>query len=83
MKENRKKILVKVLSFIGMMMFIPLKADAGSDMYMASCASEFFLLCMVVFVTPYKFMFGDSDEEECDDASEEETDRHHNHKKSA
>lgn len=83
MKENKKKILVKILAFIGMVMFIPLRADAGADMYMASCATEFFFLCMAVFVTPYRVMFGDSDEEECDDSSEEKTERHHNHKKSA
>lgn len=83
MKENKKKILVKVLAFIGMVMFIPLRVQAGADMDMASCATGFFFLCMAVFVTPYRVMFGDSDEEECDDARGEKPERYHNHKKSA
>mgnify|MGYP000865515002 FL=1 len=57
MTEKNKKLLTKVLAFIGMIAFIPLRIYAGGDADMASCATAFFILCAIIFGTPFEKIF--------------------------
>ena len=62
MTEKKKKILTKMLAFVGMLLFIPLRIYAGGDADMASCATAFFILCAIIFGVPFEKIFNEDDE---------------------